>query len=378
MLPGSSSKLLALLGGLGLSGFAACPAYAQSLSRQEVVDKIQFLEQQILMLKENLEISDSATVAPSNSEEAISLNIEGLIYNVSIPGTSVYGFKSESSDDYDSIGDIKKAEFYQYSNIGYQVNLNYDFDNSPWSIKSDYMSLSASTSDSFVVPYEGGGGRYSSINSEEFDDGCFPDSEDDCYVKGERDFDLSHLKIGTNYGHKLSDSLSIDLGVGFQYADVYHKLKAEDNVGSDAEITRIKSSFTGVGPYVEAGMGVDLGGNFSLSARATGGVLVGNLSSSITDDDNVVSDDDAISEYETSATATVPNYALDIGIEWAMEIAQNTTLVLNGGYEFAQYFGAVDGSFFGSEIDEEPNFYTGSSDVILDGFKVGVELKYVF
>ena len=379
-------KSLLFVGGLGLSAFAVSPTYAQTSSRQEVVEKIESLEQQLQMLKDELKLSDAVVDEPLKIEEAISIDIEGLYFNVSIPGTNVYAFDGKDTNvDNGSLGDWKRNPFDGYD-FGYRVNLNYNFNDSPWSVDASHMGYSASTSATTFIKPGDIGGRYTTIANDDFDDTC-PEDGEDCYVKSNREIDISHTKLGGNYDIKLNESVVLDLGAGLQYADLQARFKSKEyeggSDGNGIETSRVKSSYNGVGPYLEAGVGIDLGSNFLLSARALGGVLFGDSSSSITDhssDDGDCTDAGVGScrlDKSGSGTTTVPNYSLSIGVEWNKDITENTSLFLHGGYELHQYFGAVDNSFFSSELEDAPSV-SSSSDVIMHGFTAGIGVKYVF
>ena len=386
MYPVCAIKLLLFAGGLGLSTLVVSPAYAQNLSRQEIVEKIQSLEQQLQMLKDELSLSDSVANKPLKIEEAISIEVEGLYFNVSMPGTNVYAFNGVDSLVADgSLGDWERNPFDGFD-FGYRVNLDYDFRESPWSAEASYMGFSASTTSTTDIAPGDLGGRATSIVSDEFDDVC-PAAGEACSVKSDRGIDISHTKLGGKYDLKINESVVLDVGAGLQYADLQAHFRFEEyeggTAGTGTEVNRVKSSYSGVGPYIEAGVGVDLGSDFLLSARALGGVLFGDSSSSVTElspDDGYCldsGDDRCRLDKSGSGTTAVPNYSLLVGIEWAKEIANNTSLLLNGGYEFHQYLGAVDNSFFGAELETEPNV-SSSTDVILHGFTAGIAIKYVF
>ena len=386
MYSASAIKLLLFAGGLGLSALAVSPAYAQNLSRQEIVEKIQLLERQLQMLKDELSLSDSVANKPLKIEEAISVDVEGIAFNVSIPGTNVYAFNGpDNLVGRGSLGDWERNPFDGFD-FGYRVNLDYDFRDSPWSAEASYMGFSASTTSTTDIAPGDLGGRATSVVNDEFDDIC-PAAGEACSVKSDRGIDISRTKLGGKYDLKINESVVLDVGAGLQYADLQAHFRFEEyeggTAGTGTEITRVKSSYSGVGPYLEAGVGVELGSDFLLSARALGGVLIGDSSSSLTE----LSPEEGYCldfgdrrcrlDKSGSGTTSVPNYSLLLGIEWAKEIANNTSLLLNGGYEFHQYLGAVDNSFFGSELETEPNV-NSSTDVILHGFTAGIEIKYVF
>lgn len=378
-------KSLLFAGGLGLSALAVSPAYAQSLSRQEVVEKIQSLEQQLQMLKDELSLSDSVANEPLKIEEAISIDVEGLYFNVSIPGTNKYAFNGGDTNNPGNLGDWGRNPFDGFD-FGYRVNLDYNFHDSPWSVDASYMGFSASTASSTDIAPVGIGGRYPTISDDDFNDAC-PAGGEDCTVESDREIDISHTKLGGKYDIKLNESVTLDIGAGLQHADLQALFRSEEYEGGAAgtgtEVSRVTSSYSGFGPYLEAGVGVDLGSNIMLSARALGGVLFGDSSSSITDfssddrDCNEAGVNRCRLDTSGSGTTTVPNYSLSVGIEWENEIAKNTSLFLNGGYELHQYFGAVDNSFFGSELQSEPSV-SSTTDVILHGFTAGIGIKYVF
>ena len=390
MHPSFSLKPLLLVWGLGLSAFAVSPAYSQQLPRQEIIEKIQSLEQQLLMLKQELKLNSSIAVEPLNPEESLAINFETLFFNVSIPGTDVYAFNGTDNAN-NNAGDSQSGSHGDWNsnpfntlNFGYRVSLDYDFVNSPWSIDASYMDLDTSTSSTTSIERGREGGRLVTIEQSDFDDTCDVNSTRDCSVKSTREIDLSHIRLGSNYDLQLNESVAINFGAGLQYADVQSSFRAEEDEGSTGgtEISTLKSSFTGVGPYVSSGVAVDIGSNILLSARANGGVLLGDGSSYLTDyssdDGDCTSGGAAECRIEKKASmTTVPNYGFSVGIEWEKEIAKNTSLLLNGGYEYTQYFGAVDNSFYQAENEADSDF-DDSTDLILHGFTVGIKLKYVF
>ena len=358
---------------LAVSTFTPCAANADVMTPEQVYEKILLLESQIEDLKKALPLQ--ADSAAESGKPQFDLTARATFTKPVVDGFSTYGFSANGGNE--DKGSYETLNFDNWS-TGYEINAKYQFKDSGLGLEFGYTSLAATTSNSFSIGNGDRGGRVPSIDGDERDDLCL--SPKKCEVGAEMRIGAYTWNFGGDYSLALNKNIDLNIGAGLQSSSLSATLNSYDNdydalIGAGKETSSAASLFSGYGPYIKTGFRSTLFKGFSIGATGKAGLLFGSKDASVTDHDSA---NYGRLEVSRSSTAAVPNYGLDFTAAYAIDLSKDVSLILDGGYEINTFSNALDTSLQQAEWDDGGNSYGTSTDLILQGWKAGLGIKYVF
>jgi Legionella pneumophila major outer membrane protein precursor len=168
---------------------------------------------------------------------------------------------------------------------------------------------------------------------------------------------------------ELGESCSARIYAGFRFADVNQDFNAYYD-GLDAAGSTVTTSnvFRGFGPIVGAEGSVGVGHNFSLYARASGGLLTGTSTFNLLETNQ--HGQSVYAAYESRIRKVVPVAGVGIGAGW-----RAGRLSIQGGYEITYWGSIVDSPRLSSDFSPGKTTTTTES-LSLEGFFVRVGWQF--
>ncbi|MFN7096399.1 MAG: Lpg1974 family pore-forming outer membrane protein [Gammaproteobacteria bacterium] len=172
----------------------------------------------------------------------------------------------------------------------------------------------------------------------------------------------------------VGDRLSLHPFGGVQFADIDTTNKAEYEVeATDTEVNSYKGTSDFEGAGLRAGMdaSVHLGNGFSIVGTFAGALLVGSMSDNEFEFNNLVAGTE--NEYENdNYTALVPELDAKIGLDYMYAFNPNTSMNIQLGYEFVNYFNSESNDAWDSLIVNSNN---NTSDFNYNGAYLRLQLN---
>ena len=263
---------------------------------------------------------------------------------------------------------------------GFELEIDYKPENSPFFAFGTYRQLVANANDSFKLK-EGEAGGLFEFTDEPQEELC-DEFEAPCDVYGSQSLFADKWALGaaiefkpTNY---FSLSPSIALAKVFAEESRYSSSEAVQNNGITNTVGS-SSKYDGWGPQLSLDGKIQVLEDLTVSFGTSAAMTYGNISSR---DKNVNStEDDGIktSVVYASQSTWVPTLAAGIDVNYEIDLSESLVLSLSGGYEVDYLIGAT--SIIGSNsYDQEDSgeFLGSKGNILFNGFSLGIGMTYKF
>lgn len=345
------------------------------MTEQEILDRLEQLEQEVEFLRQQLQSLDGSTADPiaedptiedaipenaASPTEAggIAVSAELLYLRPSINASQAFAV----IEDPDDIFDVQTLELGHET--GVRLGLEYAFSNSPWNLRFAYTILSAATSGTITPPLGGRAGRARSVS-----DNSLNLNEP---VSGINELSFLDYSLGISYDLSDTGPLRSRLFTGLRIAEINQSIFAREE-NSDEFSTSI-SEFEGYGPYIGGTVSYDLGAGLSIFGEGSISLLYGSVNQRLEDLDNRGTAFEGFTN--TWPRLTTPVLALAAGINWRGELSETAAVQLSAAYEVQQWYGVVQGDV----VNELTNTLQAGTlaDLTLSGFRLGLNFFFEF
>lgn len=301
------------------------------------------LEQELEALRQLLEAqAESGAVADADEDEAETAVAEAERQAGIEANFSVVSFQPRTSnlEDFAIVdpgtalvvgGAPATLDYRQTESFRYGANLR--FEDSAVDIGFSYVTSASDAERSVESP--AGGFLFATLANP-------AQNEQASTASAESDIRLSVTDFEVGYRFDVGDAVDARLFTGLRLADISQDATVRYD-GIDFTNTEISISrgFSGTGVSLGGQADWNIGSGFSLFGRATGGLLLGEVRSSLLEVDNNGLDEVA-SLNQGGTSRIVPMVELAAGVNWRGSITDDFHLRLGAGYQLENWFRVLD------------------------------------
>ena len=261
------------------------------------------------------------------------------------------------------------------SGTGFELEIGYKPENSPFFAFGTYRQLIANATDSFKLN-EGEAGGLFEFTDEPQEERC-DSSEAPCDVSGSQSLFVDKWTLGAGMEFKPTNYLSLSPSIALT------KVFAGESRNSSSEAIQTSggpntvsssSKYDGWGPQLGLDANIQIIENLTVSVGTSAAMTYGHISSSYK---NV--DSSSPSVVSASQSSWVPALGAGIEINYDIDLTESLVLSLSGGYEVDYLIGAT--SIIGSNsYDQEDSgeFMGSKGNILFNGFNLGIGMTYKF
>lgn len=348
----------------------------QTLGEQQLQEKLQQLEQRQQQLEQEINTlkqqtttpaqtpTQSVVTVPEDRPQSLSIYTQPIFLKTRLSIPNDFAIVDQGTALATS-GTIATVELEEATAL--RVGLSYRPANTAWTIGATHTFFDADGAASVVRPDTG---FLFSTLSHPFQN----DSADTANATTKLRYSATDAELG--YDFQVGKGLGVRLFSGLRFSDLNQSTAVVYN-GRDYTNGKVdlSNNFSGFGPRIGAEAKVLLGGGFSLFSKGSVSLLFGELSSSFQETDRDGAD--VIAKVGRDRNQTVPVVDLAIGLDWVTALSRSSKLNLSVGYEYQQWFNAIDNIRF---VDSaSPGVFSASqSDLSLQGLFIKAGLSFEF
>ena len=276
-----------------------------------------------------------------------------------------------SEDCDDGSCDVKSVD--DTSGTGYEIEIGYRPENSPYFAFGKYRQLYANGKDSITLK-EGQAGGLFEFTDEPQEEICHA-SEAPCDVYGSQSLFSDKWSVGAGINFQPTNYLTLSPSLGITKVFVKESRYAYSGAISSNASVYSNSTYDGWGPQLGFGASVVVAKNLSLNLDTSAAITYGDILSKYKNDDDAT----GTPRVSSSQSTWVPVLGAAVGISYDIDFSESFVLNLNGGYEIDYLLGATSIIGSGSYDQEDSGEFMGSKgDVFFGGFNLGLGMTYKF
>jgi hypothetical protein len=255
---------------------------------------------------------------------------------------------------------------------GFRLGLGYRLPYEGWDVKAAYTyfrsegDASVSDGDGFIV---------GNLLNE------YADELDFELAKAKTNFDLDVVDFDVGRNTRISESLSLRPFIGFRYAKIKAAVDAkyyDDAASADNYyFAKVSSSSDLFGIHFGSDVELKIKHGFSFYGQFAGSILSGSVDSKYNDGSVVaLALDETYDNMKWSKNVIVPAVQVAAGVSWEKKLLDNLNLKISAGYEYNEFFNALDltKGRYGYDYWGQPNH--APQDLGLHGLVFRIKLDF--